>query len=193
MTPGGRRAVFLDRDGVVNVEVHRLTRPDQLQLIEGAGEGIRLLNGAGIPVFLVTNQAVIARGLCTEDELRSTHGRLVELLERDGALLDGIYYCPHHPDGVVDEYRQVCSSRKPGTGMLDRAAQEHGIDLGRSVMIGDRTVDIETAVKAGCASILVSTGYGGSDELYPATPTWTAPDLPSAARIALQSFHDQSG
>lgn len=187
----GRRAVFLDRDGVINTEVHRLADADQLQLIEGAGEGIRLLNNAGIPVFLVTNQAVVARGLCSEEDLRSIHHRLADLLKPHGAVLDHIYYCPHHPDGKIDEYRQDCPSRKPGIGMLDRAAREHGLDLTRCVMIGDRTVDIQTACAAGCSSILVATGYGGSDGLYPATPTWTAPDLAAAARIVLQVFRER--
>jgi histidinol-phosphate phosphatase family protein len=182
----GLDAVFLDRDGVVNIEVHRLARPDQLELIEGSGEAVRRINEAGIPVYLVTNQAVVARGMCSEEELGIIHQRLAELLERCGAHLDDVYYCPHHPGGEVEQYRRECPDRKPGTGMLEQAAREHELDLKRCVVIGDRTVDIETAERAGCKSILVSTGYGGSDDLYAAPPTWAAEDLATAVQIVLR-------
>ena len=190
MIRSGLDAVFLDRDGVVNTEVHRLAHPDQLRLIEGSGRAIHLLNEARIPVYLVTNQAVVARGICSEDDLSEIHRRLAELLERDDAAIDDIYYCPHHPEGEVVTYRRDCSCRKPGTGMLEQAAREHDLDLDRCVMIGDRAVDIETANRAGCRSILVSTGYGGSDHLYAASPTWTSPDLAAAVRLVLTELRN---
>ena len=193
MNGSGLDAVFLDRDGVVNIEVHRLARPDQLELIEGSGEAIHRLNEAGIQVFLVTNQAVVARGICTEDDLDMIHQRLTEMLVHAGAVIDDIYYCPHHPEGKIEKYRQHCSCRKPGTGMLKQAAREHDLDLSRCVMIGDRTGDIEAATRAGCRSILVSTGYGGSDRLYTAEPTWSARDLAAAVQLVLEGTGKSCG
>ncbi len=184
----GRAGVFLDRDGVVNVEVHRLSRPGQLELIEGSADGIRLLNEAGAPVVLVTNQSVVARGICTEREVNAVHERLAAMLAAEGARLDAVYYCPHHPDGAVPEYTRVCPDRKPGIGMLERAAMEHGLRLEECFVIGDTTGDIQTAVNAGCRSVLVATGYGGSDGACDVSPTWRARDLREAAAVVLREL-----
>ena len=148
-----RPAVFLDRDGVVCREVDLLTQPDQMELIEGAAEAIRRINQAGHLAVLVTNQPVIARNLCSLEELDDIHKRLETLLGAERAYLDKIYFCPHHPHGGYPEerkeYKIECSCRKPKPGMLLQAAQELNVDLGRSYMIGDRAWDVEAGERAG--------------------------------------------
>ena len=144
----GEVAVFLDRDGLICRDVHYLRHPDQFELLPGAAEGIRRLNGLGVRVIVVTNQSGIARGYFTEEDLRRIHQRMEEELGRRGARLDAIYYCPHHPD-------EGCPCRKPRTGMLERAARDFNLDLKRCFMIGDRRLDLEAGRRAGCTFILV--------------------------------------
>jgi D-glycero-D-manno-heptose 1,7-bisphosphate phosphatase len=127
--------------------------PRNLRLIPGAAKAIRLLNEAQIPVLLVTNQAGIGRGYYTEQSLLHLHRCLERRLAAGGAHLDGIYHCPHHPD-------QGCECRKPQPGMLLRAAQEHGLDLARSFMVGDKIIDLQAGRRSGCRTVLVLTGYG---------------------------------
>jgi D-glycero-D-manno-heptose 1,7-bisphosphate phosphatase len=155
-----RPAVFLDRDGTVNVEVHYLSQPDQLELLPTVSETISMLNTRGIAVVVVTNQAGIARGYFPEHRLVAVHDHLIQMLSARNATLDGIYYCPHHPTAGLGTYRISCDCRKPMPGMLTRAAAELGLDLTRSVMIGDRKSDLEAGANAGCQTALVLTGYG---------------------------------
>jgi D-glycero-D-manno-heptose 1,7-bisphosphate phosphatase len=156
----GRSAVFLDRDGVINEEVQYLCHPDQLQLIPGAATAIRCLNLAHIPVVVVTNQAGVARGYFTEEAVGQIHAALAELIGREGARIDRFYYCPHHPTEGMAPYRVHCQCRKPRPGLLHGAAKELDIDLGQSVMIGDKISDLEAGWRVGCATVLVLTGYG---------------------------------
>ncbi len=156
-------AVFLDRDGTVNEEVNYLSDPDQLRLIAGAAEGIKRLNGAGLKVVLVTNQSGIARGYFSEAVLHQIHERLRLLLAREGARIDAVYYCPHHPSAGNSPYTVDCDCRKPGTGLIDRASRDLGIDVKNSFVVGDKWSDIELAQRAGSRSILVSTGYAADD------------------------------
>lgn len=153
-----RCAVFLDRDGTVNVDVHHLRRAEDLRLIPGAGEAIARLNAAGYVVVVVTNQSVVARGLASEADLARIHAELRRQLVAYDAILDGIYHCPHHPD--YGDPPMVCDCRKPAPGMLLRAAVEHGIDLGCSIMVGDSETDLQAGWAAGCRCALVRTGYG---------------------------------
>ena len=120
--------VFLDRDGVIVRQIDHLNHAEDLELIEGAGEAIAWLNDAGIPVIVVSNQAGIAKGYLTVADLEEIHERLHRELAVFGAHLDALYYCPHHPQATVTEYLKDCPCRKPGTGMLARARDEHGID-----------------------------------------------------------------
>lgn len=147
-----RPAVFLDRDGVVNEEVDLLHKAEQMKLIEGAAEAIKKINKSGYLAIIVTNQPVIARNLCTFAELSRIHNRLETLLGEQGAYLDGIYFCPHHPDkGYPEErveYKIVCDCRKPKPGMLIRATEEHNIDLANSFMIGDSDRDVQAGENA---------------------------------------------
>lgn len=148
-----RKAVFLDRDGVINVDVNLLSSPDQLTLIEGAADAIRKINQAGYLAIVVTNQPVIARNLCSLEELDTIHQTLETLLGKQGAYLNAIYYCPHHPDAGYPEerkeYKIPCTCRKPAPGMLLQAANDWNIDLNNSYMIGDSDRDVEAGQRAG--------------------------------------------
>ena len=140
------RAVFLDRDGVINRKPRDgeyVTRWEDLHLIPGAVEGIGLLNGAGFRVIVVTNQRCVAKGLITVAELEEMHNRMSDLLAQSGANVDAIYYCPH-------EVEPVCRCRKPAPGMLLDASRDLGIDLAASWMIGDSEIDVEAGKNAGC-------------------------------------------
>ncbi len=156
----GRPAVFLDRDGTINVEKNYLHRIEDFQFIDGAPEAIKELNRAGYLVLVVTNQSGVARGYFSLAEVDALHQHLAQSLADAGAHIDGFYVCPHHPTAGEGEWRRVCSCRKGEPGLLLQAASEHGIDLSRSYMIGDKEADIEAGEKAGCSSLLVLTGYG---------------------------------
>lgn len=151
----GRPAVFLDRDGTLNVEVNYLHRVADLVLVPGAIAAVRALNDAGLLVVLVTNQAGIARGLYDEAALHTLHEYVTEQFRAGGARLDAIYFCPHHP-----EFTGACACRKPAPGMLLRAAADHDLDLRRSWLVGDAASDLEAGRAVGCRTILVQTGYG---------------------------------
>jgi len=182
-----RPAVFLDRDGTINEEVSYITRPEQLKLLPGASEAVRMMRAAGYRIVVVTNQPVIARGDCSTAELLRIHDHMEMELSREGAFLDGIYYCPHHPDkgfaGERAELKMECECRKPGGGMIRRAALELNLDLTASWLIGDRTGDIQTARNCGIRSILLRTGNGGTDQRYAAAPDHIFDDLLAAAHL----------
>jgi D-glycero-D-manno-heptose 1,7-bisphosphate phosphatase len=183
------RSVFLDRDGTINREVHHLRRVEELELLDGASEGIRLLNRAGLRVIVVTNQAAVARGLLSEARLAEIHTELRGMLAREGAYVDAIYYCPHHPSEGLGRYRQECDCRKPRTGSLKRAAADLGLDLRQSYCVGDKKSDLEAGRAAGCRTVLVRTGYGFATEAqldgHAWQPNFVATDLLEAARWIL--------
>lgn len=182
-----RPAVFLDRDGTINEEVSYITRPEQLKLLPGAGDAVRMMRAAGYRVIVVTNQPVIARGDCSIAGLLRIHDHMEMELSRDGAFLDGIYYCPHHPekgfDGERPEFKMQCECRKPRDGMVRQAARELNLDLSASWLIGDRTTDVQTAYNCGIRSVLLRTGIAGRDNRYSAVPDYVFDDLPAAARF----------
>jgi D-glycero-D-manno-heptose 1,7-bisphosphate phosphatase len=157
------RAVFLDRDGTVIEEVGYLSDLKQLRLIPGAAASIKRLNEAGLKVVLVTNQSGVARGYFTEAFVSETHELLGKMLGLEDARLDGIYYCPHHPKAGDSPYMAACDCRKPGTGMLEQAARELGIDVKASFVVGDKWSDVELGQRAGAHSILVRSGYAPDD------------------------------
>ena len=159
---GNRRAVFVDRDGTLVREKEYLGDPLQLEWEEGSLEAIRLLNRAGLAVVLVTNQSGAARGYYTLEQVGAVHQALRLELERSGARLDGVYFCPHHPEGTVAPLAKECSCRKPGTGMIATALRDLGLTCAGSFLIGDKLTDMETARRAGLSGILVMTGYGRS-------------------------------
>lgn len=157
------RAVFLDRDGTVNEEVGYLTDIGKLQLIAGSGRAILRLNEAGFKVVLVTNQSGVARGYFPESLVHEAHAVLARMLEREGARIDAVYYCPHHPTAGNSHYTRDCDCRKPNTGLIDRAVSELVIDRGRSYMIGDKWSDVELGQRAGVHAILVESGFAADD------------------------------
>lgn len=144
-----RAGVLLDRDGTIIVDKNYLSSPSEIELLPGAAEVIRTLNAAGIVVAVITNQSGVARGLFTEVQVNSVHRRLDELLRVHGARIDGYYYCPHHPDGIVERYRCVCDCRKPGSSLLEKAISDYNLDRVRSWMIGDKSSDVEAGLSAG--------------------------------------------
>ena len=152
----GRPAAFLDRDGTVIEEAHYLAHEAQVVLAPGAAAAMRRLREAGYLLVMVTNQSGVGRGILTEEELARIHALLNEMLAAGGAALDDIYYCPHLPGAPVKEYDRECDCRKPGAGMLLAAAEKHGVDLERSVMIGDAERDVQAGAKAGCRTVLLA-------------------------------------
>ena len=158
-------AVFLDRDGTLNVYRGFITDPDGIALLPGAAAAVRRLNRQGILAIVVTNQAVVARGECSLETLSAIHDRLETLLGLEGAYLDGIFVCPHHPDGgfagEVPALKRACDCRKPAPGLLLRAAETFGVDLAASWMVGDTPRDVQTAKNAGCRAAYLRCGKPG--------------------------------
>lgn len=181
---GPHGAVFLDRDGVINENAY-VNSPEDLVLIPGSAEAIARLNRAGIRVFVVTNQGGIAMGHLTEEGLGRIHEHLRVLLSEQDAHVDGIDYCPHMPTAYVAAYRFDCPARKPGTGMLERVRDADGVDLEQSVLVGDATTDILAGQRASCRTILVRTGFGGTDGKADVTPDLIAADLAAAVETIL--------
>lgn len=159
-----RRAIFLDRDGTVNVEVDFLSDPDDVRLEEGAGKALRLLGEAGFALIVVTNQSGVARGYHGEDDVRAVNHRIEELLKEEGVAIEGFYHCPHHPEGTVERFARVCDCRKPAPGLLLKAAGDLGVDMKASYIIGDSARDLEAGRRAGVGTVLVRTGYGARAE-----------------------------
>jgi histidinol-phosphate phosphatase family protein len=149
--------VFTDRDGTIARDVPYCSRPEDFEMFAGVPESIRRLNENGFKVVVITNQSGVARGYFTEETLGRIHGKMLDDLGRAGARIDGIYYCPHHPD-------EHCDCRKPATALFNRAARDLGIDLARSYMVGDTTQDIEAGRAIGCRTIFVTNGseFSGS-------------------------------
>jgi len=171
-----RPAVFIDRDGTLTEEVGYVNHPRRLRLLPRSAEAIRRLNGAGIVAVVVTNQAGVARGYFSEEVLAAVNAALVAQLKEEGAHLAGIYVCLHHPTEGAAPYRTVCECRKPKPGLLLRAAADHGLDLSRSTLVGDKASDLVAARAVGARSVLVLTGYGRGEWEYRRTSFPVAPD-----------------
>jgi len=182
-------AIFIDRDGTINEDIGYVSSPAELIIYPHAAEAVRLVNEAGLKAIVITNQSGIARGMYTEEMLCAIHKRMIEELARDGAIVDAIYYCPHHPRIGDERYRKACECRKPSPGMLTEAAREHDIDLARSYMIGDKASDINLATNAGARGVLVLTGYGretlSNQVTWPCAPAFVADDLLQAVKRIL--------
>ena len=172
-----RPFVLLDRDGTIIEERHYLSDPNQVELIRGAATGLWRLKQLGVGLAVVTNQSGIGRGFFDEDKLERIHARMRELLEIQGVILDGIYYCPHVPE---DE----CQCRKPGTALVKRAAQQFGFDPVTAFVVGDKDIDIELGRNVGATTFLVRTGYGAKVATHGRmNPDYIVDDLAAAALI----------
>jgi D-glycero-D-manno-heptose 1,7-bisphosphate phosphatase len=182
---GSKRAVFLDRDGTINEQMGYVNHPDRFVLLPGVGRAIARLNRADLAVVVVSNQSGLARGYFPEELIEQVHRKMIQGLEKDGARLDGIYYCPHYPRATLAKYRVDCDCRKPRPGMLVKASEELGLDPARSFVVGDRSSDLEAARAVGATSVLVLTGYGRGELEYVlpqkrVQPDWVAEDMNSA-------------
>lgn len=176
------KVVFIDRDGTINKEVDNLRRVEDLRLLPNVAAAIRLLNKKKFVVIVISNQPVIAHGWLTEKKLKVIHQVIANRLKRKKAILDAIYYCPHHPDATILKYRKDCPDRKPKTGLLQKAGKEFHISLENAFLIGDSTIDIKTAMNAGIRPILVKTGYGGKDGKFDVKAEYIAENLLDAAQ-----------
>lgn len=181
-----RRAIFLDRDGTINVEKNYLFRIEDFEFIAGTPEGIRLLNQAGFLVIVVSNQSGIARGYFKEKDVDTLHNFIDAQLEQSAARVDAWFYCPHHLSGR-GSYSLPCTCRKPLPGLLLEAARQFDIDLQASVMVGDKLADVEAGIAAGCRSILVRTGYGMLEESKIPAGTEVFDDLLNVAKALTDS------
>lgn len=182
---GTRKAVFLDRDGTINVEVEYLSRVEEFQFIPGVPWALKRLKDAGYLLVVVTNQSGIGRGYYDEAALQALHDHMHRELAAFGAAVDACYFCPHHPKHASGDYLKECDCRKPLPGMLLQAAGELDIDLAASFMIGDKLADVQAGLSAGCTPLLVLTGYGSSqvDELPEGVQAY--PDLQLAVDAIL--------
>jgi D-glycero-D-manno-heptose 1,7-bisphosphate phosphatase len=185
-----KKAAFLDRDGTILDELGYLTPSSSIVIYPWSADAIRLLKRAGYAVVMITNQGGIGLGLYDHAFVKATHEQLSRQFAAAGAEIDAWYYCPHHPEAVVEEYRMVCGCRKPAPGMLRDAAGDLGLDLPQSWVVGDQWRDVQLAHLAGCRSVLVRTGHGLAQEsAWPegvAPPTAACDNLIAAVSVILE-------
>ncbi len=188
-------AVFLDRDGVVIRDVDLLTRPEQVELFPETPAALRDLQAAGYRLVVVTNQSVVARGMCTEAEVGVVHDHIAARLRAEGVSIAGFYFCPHHPHANLPQYRVLCDCRKPRPGLLLQAARDLDLDLAASCLVGDKISDVAAGQRAGCRlSIYVQTGKHllnepivSPDSVAEVVPDLTCGGLAEAAAAILAS------
>ena len=161
-----RRAVFLDRDGTINEQRGYINHISRFVLLPGTVEAIRLLNQHDFLAIIISNQSGVARGYFPVELVHEVHEHLKGLLRKEGAEIDGIFFCPHYPGGEVEEYSIDCNCRKPRPGLIQNARELFEIDMARSYLIGDRLSDIELAQRCSLKGVLVKTGYGKGDLEY---------------------------
>lgn len=181
-----RKAIFLDRDGTIIEEVNYLKKIDQVCLLPGVPEAVQKLNKEGWLVVVVTNQSGVARGFLTSDQVNEIHEYIDKLLIEHHAIIDAWYFCPYHPDAVIEEFKLDSFDRKPNPGMLLKAAQEWDIDLKKSVIVGDKNSDIKAGITAGCQAYLVLTGYGKNEQINETDNVTVAKNLADVVNILLE-------
>ena len=184
----------MDRDGTISEEVGYVNHPSRYRVFPYSAEAVRLLNEAGWLAILVTNQAGVARGYFAEEMIGAVHGVLTAELERGGARLDAIYYCPHHPSVGEPPYRLDCDCRKPRPGLIHSAARKFDLDLAQCWMVGDRYSDVVLARNAGVRSAFVLTGYGRGELEYQSHTWEQQPDIVAASLLeAARKIVEESG
>jgi len=184
-------AVFIDRDGTINEQMGYINHMSRFIIFPGVVEAVRLLNAHDFWAIVLTNQGGVARGYYPIDLMHEIHAFLTRSLNNQGAIIDGIFYCPHHPAGIVPEYNKECNCRKPKTGLVHQALEAFDIDMSKSYMIGDRYVDIELASRLDIEGVLVKTGYGLGEIDYvlpqhPIKPSHIAQNLFDAVKWILR-------
>lgn len=179
------KAVFLDRDGTVNVLTpgEYVLHPRDIRLLPGVTKAIKKLNSLGYLVIIITNQGTIGRGVLTEKKLDEIHDIIIRRLARKGAKIDAVYHCPHHPKAVLPGHAIQCACRKPNIGMILKAFRQFSINKKKSFLIGDTTADILAGKRAGVKTILVKTGYGGSDGKHDVKPDFIAKNILDAVKF----------
>jgi histidinol-phosphate phosphatase family protein len=187
------KAVFLDKDGTLIDDVPYNVDPARIRLARGAAEGVRLLQRAGFRLFVVSNQSGVARGMFPATALARVEARLRSLLAEVGVPVDGFYWCPHHPDGVVPRYAVACDCRKPAPGLLLQASRQHGVNLAASWLVGDILDDVEAGRRAGCRTVFLDIGI---ETEWVRTglriPHFRAGDLAEAATIITEATESVS-
>lgn len=184
-----QRAIFLDRDGTINALKGFLNKTEDFEILPGVAEAVRKINSSPYLTIVVTNQPVIARGECSFEELEDIHKKMETDLGNQGAYIDDVFFCPHHPhkgyDGEILELKYDCECRKPKIGMLKQASEKYNIDLSQSWFVGDTSIDIQTGANAGMRTILVKTGEAGLDGKYKIEPYHVADSLLDAINYIL--------
>jgi len=181
------KAVFLDRDGTINVDTGYVHKIKDLKFERRAIKGLKEMQNLGYLLIIITNQSGIGRGLYAEDQYHKFMDYMYRQLEMDGIKIDRDYFCPHHAKEGRGKYKTDCDCRKPKIGMLDQAVGDFDINISSSWVIGDKTADIEMGIRAGCRTILVKTGKGGKDGEYKVAPDHVASNLADAAGYILQN------
>ena len=177
------RAVFLDRDGTIIEDIGYLGECSKIKFLPRASKAIKLLNENGFKVIVATNQSGVARGYFTEETVREINRYIQETLAKQGALIDKFYYCPHHIEGIIEEYKKECYCRKPNPGMIEQAVGEFDIELKNSFVIGDKSTDIELGHRAGCRTILLTNKMSpGREKEITSMPHHIATDLYKAVK-----------
>ncbi|WP_164880485.1 D-glycero-alpha-D-manno-heptose-1,7-bisphosphate 7-phosphatase [Clostridium manihotivorum] len=184
------KCIFLDRDGTINKYKGLISKPEDIELINGAAEAIRIINESEYLCIVVSNQPGVAKNLCSLDTAWEINERLKDLLIKRDAYLDDIFICPHHPEkGFPDEnveFKIKCNCRKPETGMIEQAALKYNIDLSESFLIGDTSIDVKTGSNCKMKTVLVETGLGGMDEKYKVVPDYRMKDIYEAVKFILK-------
>ena len=185
-----QKAIFIDRDGTINQYVGFLRNIDDFKLIDNTAKAIKIINQSQYLAIVATNQPVVARGEVTYSQLEEIHKKMETELGKQGAYLDDLFFCPHHPDkgynGEVKELKIDCNCRKPQIGMLLQALEKYNIDFSQSWYIGDTTTDIQTGINAGMKTVLVKTGEAGKDGKYNVTATFEANTLYEAVKRIIE-------
>lgn len=190
MTDARRPAVFLDRDGTLNVEVNYLHRIENFEWVPGAPDAVRRLNALGLPVLVVTNQAGVAHGHFPEEKIEQLHAFIQEELRKHEAQINAFYYSPYHPEGNVPEYRKKSPCRKPNPGMFKQAIREWAVDPARSYVVGDKNSDLIPGNELGMTTVRVQTGYGRREE-DDTIPDYIVPDIRSAVALIEQLYRER--
>ena len=175
------KAVFIDRDGVINKDLGKyVTKPEEFDFIPGAVEALKKLHDSEFKILIITNQGGVGKGIYSEEDVEAIHEKMHNLLAKEGVRIDGVYYCPHHPE-------EGCDCRKPRLGMVNKAVEDHEIDASRSFFIGDKTSDVKAGKDAGCKTFLVRTGYAGHDKVCDVEPDFVVSDLLGAVKTILSN------
>ena len=186
-----QRAIFIDRDGVINKEINHLNKICDFELLPRVIDALKIINNSKYLSIVITNQAAVAKGILTVEELIQIHKKMETLLGNKNVFVNDIYYCPHHPDtnltNGIKKFIINCNCRKPKTGMIEKAVKKYNIDLENSFIIGDKTVDIQMGKNAGLKTILVRTGYGGSDNLHDCAADQIFDDLYESVEFIIKS------